>query len=132
MFEKKKLRLKKFYFHPVTVFLVLIGLIIVLSGILSLFQVQATYNVVNPNTLELEPTLVTIENLFSFDGIKFIISNAAKNFLSFAPLGTLIISLMGLTVAEATGFIEMLTRRHISKFNKYFVTFLVLFISIVS
>ena len=132
MFEKKKLRLKKFYFHPVTVFLVLIGLIIILSGILSLFQVQATYNVVNPNTLELEPTLVTIENLFSFDGIKFIISNAAKNFLSFAPLGTLIISLMGLTVAEATGFIEMLTRRHISKFNKYFVTFLVLFISIVS
>ncbi len=132
MFEKKKLRLKKFYFHPVTVFLVLIFLTIILSGILSLLQTQATYSVVNPNTLELEPTLVTVENLFSFDGIKFIISNAAKNFLSFAPLGTLLISLIGLTVAEATGFIEMLTRRHISKFNKYVVTFLVIFISIVS
>ena len=132
MLEKKKLRLKKFYFHPVTVFLVLIFVTIILSGILSIFQIQATYNTVNPNTLELEPILVTVENLFSFDGIKFIISNAAKNFLSFAPLGTLLISLIGLTVAEGTGFIEMLTRRHISKFNKYFVTFLVLFISIES
>lgn len=132
MLEKKKLRLKKFYFHPVTVFLFLIVFTIILSGILAIFQIQATYNVVNPNTLELEPTLVTVENLFSFDGIKFIISNATKNFLSFAPLGTLLISLIGLTVAEATGFFEMLTRRHISKYNKYFVTFLVLFISIIS
>ena len=84
MLEKKKLRLKKFYFHPVTVFLFLIVFTIILSGILAIFQIQATYNVVNPNTLELEPTLVTVENLFSFDGIKFIISNATKNFLSFA------------------------------------------------
>ena len=70
MLEKKKLRLKKFYFHPVTVFLFLIFVTIILSGILSIFQIQATYNTVNPNTLELEPILVTVENLFSFDGIK--------------------------------------------------------------
>ena len=132
MYEKGKLRLKKFYFHPITMFIILTFGIIILSGILSLFQFQATYNEVNMNTRELEPVLVVIENLMSFDGLKFIISNSAKNFLSFAPLGTLLISLIGLTVAEGTGFIEMLTRRHLSKIPRYPFTFIVIFISIVS
>lgn len=132
MNDKRKLKLKKFYFHPITVFLFLILLTVVASGILSAFETQATYNTININTKELEPTLVTVENLLSFDGLKFIISNAAKNFLSFGPLGMLLISLIGLTVAEGTGFIETLTKRHISKLPKFTLTFLVIFISIIS
>ena len=132
MQEKGKLRLKKFYFHPVTMFIVMIVVVILLSWILSLFETQATYNTVNTNTRELEPVLITVENLLSFDGFKFLISDAAKNFLSFAPLGTLLISLIGLTIAEGTGFIETLTRRHISKMPKFIVTFFVIFISTVS
>lgn len=132
MFEKPKLKLKKFYFHPITIFIILTLITILASKILSILQMQATYNTVNINTKELEPTLVAVENLMSFDGIKFIISNATKNFLSFAPLGTLLISLLGLTIAESTGFIETLTRRHISKISKPVITFLVLLISIIS
>ena len=127
MQEKGKLKLKKFYFHPVTMFIVLLFLVIILSWIFSLFEMQATYNTVNANTRELEPTLITVENLLSFDGLKFIISDAAKNFLSFAPLGTLLMALIGLTVAEGTGFIETLTKRHISKMPKFLFTFIVLF-----
>ena len=132
MNDKRKLRLKKFYFHPITVFIFLTFLVIVLSGILSAFQTQATYNTVNVNTKELEPVLVTVENLLSFDGLKFLISNAAKNFLSFAPLGMLLLSLIGITIAEGTGFIETLTRRHISKIPKSTFTFIVIFIATVS
>jgi len=132
MNEKRKLKLKKFYFHPITVFLFLIILTVVVSGILSAFETQATYSVININTKELEPVLVTVENLLSFDGLKFIISNAARNFLSFGPLGTILISLIGLTIAESTGFIETLTRRHISKIPKYPLTFLIIFISTIS
>lgn len=130
--EKGKLRLKKFYFHPITVFVILTFLTILLSAILSLFETQATYNIVNTNTKDLEPVLVAVENMLSFDGLKFIISDAARNFLSFAPLGTLLISLIGLTIAEASGFIETLTRRHISKMPKYLITFLVIFVSTIS
>ena len=130
--EKGKLRLKKFYFHPVTMFIVLTFFTILISWILSLFEMQATYNTINTNTNELEPTLIAVENLLSFDGLKFIISDAAKNFLSFAPLGTLLLSLIGLTVAEGTGFIETLTRRHFSKMPKFLFTFIVIFISTVS
>ena len=132
MNEKRKWKLKKFYFHPVTTIMVLSIVLVLLSWILSLFQMQATYNVVNVNTKELEPTLVTVENLLSFDGLKFLISNASKNFLSFAPLGTLIISLLGLTIGEGSGFIETLTKRHLSKIPKEVFTFLIIFIATIS
>ena len=106
MKEKRKLKLKKFYFHPITVFLFLILLTMVLSGILSALQMQATYNTINPNTNELEPTLVAVENLLSFDGMKAFIGNATTNFISFAPLGTLLLALIGITIAEATGSVS--------------------------
>ena len=104
MFEKPKLKLKKFYFHPITVFIFLTFLVVLLSGLLSLLQMQATYNTVNIYTLAKESNLVAVENLLSFDGIKFLISNATKNFLSFAPLGTLLISLLGLTIITSSQY----------------------------
>ena len=129
---KRKLKLKKFYLHPVSALMVMAVLIVVLSWILSIFQMQATYNVVNVNTKELEPTLVTVENLLSFDALKYLISNASKNFLSFAPLGTLLISLIGLTIGEGSGFIETLTKRHFSKIPKEIFTFIVIFLATLS
>ena len=132
MTEKRKLKLKKFYFHPITVFLCLIILTMIASGILSALEMQATYNVVNPNTNELEPTLVAVENLLSFDGMKFIIGNATTNFISFAPLGTLLLALIGITIAEATGLIETLTKRYFSKMPKGIFTFLIIFIATIS
>ena len=132
MRDKKRLRLKKFYFHPITVFIFLTFLVVLLSGLFSLLEIQATYNVVNVNTKDLEPTLVTVENLLSFDGIKFMVSNAAKNFLSFGPLGMLLLSLIGITVAEGTGFIETFTKRYLSKIPKSTMTFLVILIATIS
>ena len=132
MNDKRKLKLKKFYFHPITTFLTMTILVVVLSGIFSLFEMQATYNTVNIITKELEPTLITVENLFSFSGLRYIISSAMKNFLSFAPLGTLLISIIALTLAESTGFIETVTKRYLSKIPRQVFTFLVLFIAATS
>ena len=132
MRKNKKLKLKKFYFHPITVFIALSFIIILLSGILSKFEMQATYNTVNKNTKELEATIVAVENLLSFDGMQFIISNASKNFMSFAPLGMLLISLIGLCVAEATGFIEAFSRKYIRKLSNVQLTFIVIFLSVIS
>lgn len=132
MNDKPKLKLKKFYFHPITIFLLLILGIMILSAILSGLQMQATYNTVNVNTNELEPTLVAVENMLSFSGIKFLIANATRNFISFAPLGTLLLALIGITTAEATGLIETLSKRHLRKIPKSTLTFLVLFIATIS
>ena len=132
MKEKRNLKLKKFYFHPITVFLFLTLLMMILSGILSVFEMQATYNTINPNTNDLEPTLVAVKNLFSFDGMKFLIGDATTNFISFAPLGTLLLALIGITIAEATGFIETLSKRFFKKMPKEVFTFIIIFIATIS
>ena len=129
MIGKKKLKLKKFYLHPITSFVIMTFIVVILSAILSAFEMQATYNVVNSNTNELESTLVVVENMLSFDGMKFIISNATRNFISFAPLGMLLIALIGITISEATGFIETFSRRVLRKIPKEILTFIIIFIA---
>ncbi len=129
MQEKRKLKLKKFYLNPITSVLIMTFAVVILSSILSAFEMQATYNIVNSNTNELEPTLVAVENLLSFDGMKFIISNATKNFISFAPLGMLLIALIGITIAQSTGFIETFSRRVLKKIPKELLTFIIIFIA---
>lgn len=129
MNDKRKLKLKKFYFHPITTFILLTLLVVILSGIFSIFEMQATYNIININTKELEPSLITVENLYSFKGLRYMISNAMKNFLSFGPLGTLLVSLIGLTIAETTGFLETITKRYLSKIPRQVLTFIILFLA---
>lgn len=128
MHDKKKLKLKKFYFHPITVFIFLTFLTVILSGIFSAFEMQATYNIVNPNTNELEPTLIAVENLLSFNGIKYILSNAIRNFLSFTPLSFFLVTIIGIAIAEATGLLEVFSKKYVQKMPKYVLTFLILFI----
>lgn len=128
----KRLRLRKYYFHPITIYIILIFALIILSSIFSVLQMQSTYRIVNENTLELDPTLIAVENLLSFNGFKFFISNSVKNFLSFGPLSSLIVSLIGITVAEATGLIETVSKKYLRKIPKSTLTFIVIFIATIS
>ena len=132
MKEKKRLKLKKFYLHPVTAFILLTLLVMVLSGIFSLFGMQATYSTINPQTGALEKTLVVVENLFSFDGIKYIISNATKNFISFTTLSNLLIALIGLGISQATGSLDAFIKRYLSKVDKKYITFFIIFLATAS
>lgn len=132
MKEKKKLKLKKFHLHPVTTFILLTVFVILLSWVFSALEVQATYNELNLSTLELEKTLVTVENLFNFDGIKYLISNAAKNFVSYTTLSTLLLALTGLSIAQATGFFDTFIRRVLVKIDNQKLTFLLIFIATIS
>jgi len=100
---------------PVTTFICLIRLTILLSWVFSTLQVQATYNKLNLTTYELEKTLESVENLLNYDGIKFLISEAATNFISFTTLSTLLIALIGLSIAQATGFFDTFIRRVLVK-----------------
>ena len=62
MKDKKKLKLKKFYFHPITVFIFLTIMTILASAILSALQMQGTYSKVNTSNYELESVLVAVKN----------------------------------------------------------------------
>ena len=130
--EKKKLKLKKFYFHPITMFLVGILIIMILSLILSSFEMQATYSVVNSAGTDLVSRLAVVENLFSYDNLKYLISNTVKNFMGFSPLCMLLVSLVGISIADATGLIELVATKYIRKMSKNQLTFLILFLGIIS
>lgn len=132
MKNKKKLKLKKFFLHPVTTFILLTFVVMILSGILSLLQMRATYPTLSIQTGELETTLVTVENLFGFDGLKYLISNASKNFISFTTLSNLLIALIGLGIAQATGLIDVFIRRVLTKIDNKKITFIIIFIATIS
>ncbi|HPE15150.1 MAG TPA: AbgT family transporter [Bacilli bacterium] len=127
-----KRKLKKFHLHPITSIFLLMILVIILSMILSSTGVSATYNTINLDTGELQTQIITVENQFTYQGVKNLISNATKNFISFAPLGTLLITLFGLGVADATGLIDTILRRRILRISPSTVTFLLFLIAIFS
>ena len=68
----RKKKNKKLKLHPITSFVILIVATIILSAILSLFNISASYDSVNLETNELEQTIVTVKNMLSYDGIKSI------------------------------------------------------------
>ena len=128
----KKRKKKKIVLHPITSFVILIGVTIILSAILSLFNITVSYDSVNIKNNELEQTMVTIKNMLSFSGIKSMISNASTNFISFTTVSTLIITLMGIGIAEETGLIQTFMKRKMSKINPKIITFLLILIAVFS
>ena len=130
MATKKKF--KKIKLHPVSFYILMLAGIILLSFILSGLNISATYSGINPDTNELTKEIVTVNNLLSYDGLKTIISNAASNFISFTTLSTLIITLIGVGVAEVTGLIQTFMKRKLVKINPKIITFLLFLVAIFS
>ena len=122
----------KIILHPIMSFLILMLITIILSGILSLFDITATYNTVNNKTFALEPTMVAVENLFSLRGLKYIFSNTVSNFASFTPLSMLLITLLGIGIMDKTGFLDTLFYVLTRKLRKNVVTFILVLICILS
>lgn len=132
MNRKKKLKLKKFKLHPATTIILLILFTFVLSGILSLFEAQVTYSQINENTGTLERILISVENLFNYDGFKYFISNATRNFAGFTSLSMLLVSLLGVGIAEASGLLDTVIRKKLVKLDGWVLTFLVVFLGTIS
>lgn len=129
MAKKKKNNIK---LHPITGFIIITIAVILLSAILSIFKLTVSYDSLNTSTNELEQSYVTIKNMLSADGIKFVISNASKNFASLTTLSTVIITLMGIGVAEETGLIQTFMKKKLIKVNPKLITFLLILIAVFS
>lgn len=118
---------------PIMTLLILIGLTIVISGFLSLLGVQVTYNTITNNiNLSYTEALVSVESLFSLSGMKYIFTNTVSNFVSFTPLSSLIIVLIGIGVMEKSGFLKTAITLLTKKAKKKTVTFVLVLICILS
>ena len=109
---------------PTTLFLLLALLIVVVSWLVSM----AGTTVVHPGTKE----TVAVKNLLSREGLDFILTSMVKNFTGFAPLGTVLVSLLGIGIAEGSGLIGAVMRKLVSSAPKKLITVVVVFAGVIS
>ncbi len=83
--------------NPATLFALLAGVVVLLSGWLSARGVE----VIHPATGQAVPVI----NLLSREGLHRMLVNVVPNFVGFPPLGTVLACLVGIAVAERTGLI---------------------------
>ena len=78
-----------------------------------------------------ETTLVVINNFFSTAGIKHILNNSLVNFQTLEPLILVILSLIAVSILEASGFLKQIFLP-LKKLKPVYVTAVVMLIGIVS
>src|SRR5690606_32008365 len=83
--------------HPATLFALLALAVVVMSWLASM----AELSVAHPST----GALVEPVNLLSIDGLHRMLTGAVTNFTGFAPLGVVLVALIGIGVAEHSGLI---------------------------
>ncbi len=110
--------------HPATLFLIFALLVIVLSEV----AVQAGISAVHPKTGEpLAPV-----SLLSLDGLHRILTGTVSNFTGFAPLGTVLVALLGIGVAEGSGLIGAAMRKLVLSAPRQLLTYVVVFAGVMS
>ena len=122
----------KMNLHPVMTFLILTGVVMILSGVLNLLELQQVVYKVNPPTLEYSTEIASVTNVFSLTGLKYIFSSTVSNFVNFAPLSSLIIILIGFGVMEKSGFLKTAVTFLTKKMKKNTVTFILVFLSVIA
>jgi len=118
--------------HPITVYILLIVITIIGSGLLNLLDFSHEVYSVSSATLEYSRNLIRVENLFSLEGLQYIFSSTVSNFVNFAPLSSLIIVLIGIGVMEKSEFLQTAVTMITKKMKKNTVTFIIVFISIIA
>lgn len=108
----------------VTIFFILCGVIFVLSAIISSQDVSA----IHPSTGE---KIIAI-NLLTKEQLKIFLGSIVSNFQSFAPLGLVLVTMIGAGIAEKTGLMEVLMKQSINKVPKKLVTGTIIFVGIVA
>lgn len=118
--------------HPAIIFFILIGLVIVLSVVLSLIGWTATYEVVDVATDQVVTRTTTVRSLLSADGIRFIFTSIVPNFMNFGAVGVIIVAMVGVGVAEESGLIATLVRKVVEIAPRSVFTFIVVMLGVVS
>jgi aminobenzoyl-glutamate transport protein len=110
--------------HPSTLFAGMAVLVVLLSGLAHSLGVRA----VHPGTGEtIEPV-----SLLTLAGLHRILTEMVTNFTDFAPLGTVLVSMLGIGIAERSGLIGTTLRLVVLSAPRGLLTFLIVFSGILS
>ena len=110
--------------HPATLFAILAGMVILLSAV----AVRSGLEAVHPGTGE----TITPVSLLTVAGLHRILVEMVTNFTNFAPLGTVLVSMLGIGVMEASGLIAAVLRLLVLSAPKRLLTFVIVFSGVLS
>ncbi|MDG0844234.1 AbgT family transporter [Staphylococcus equorum] len=102
-------------------FLMCVGLAI-LTWVISLFQISVKH----PGTGD----TIVIKSILSKDGLSMILNDAIKNFSEFPALGLVLAVMLGIGVAEKTGYFDKLMIQVVHKAPKNFIVPVIIIIGI--
>jgi aminobenzoyl-glutamate transport protein len=88
--------------HPFWMFVWICIFIVITSAVTSVLKVS----VIDP-----QGEAVAARNLVSGEGLRWFLENMVTNFAHFAPLGLVLVMLMGVSVAEQSGLLAVIMRR---------------------
>ncbi len=111
--------------HPVTLFAILAVLTLVLSSIFGILGISVTH----PGEGNEE---VAVKNLLNAEGISYIFESMTDNFINFAPLGVVLLTMLGIGVAERSGLIGAALKAFVLAIPKNLITAGLVFAGIMS
>ena len=118
--------------HPVTLFALFAAGVVVLSGILGYFDVS----VVDPRPEgaagRADNGLIEVVSLMNAEGLRLIVLNLVNNFVTFAPLGTVLVALLGVGVAERAGWLTAVIRAMVLNARPELVTVIIVLAGVLS
>lgn len=109
---------------PAIIFFICLVIVWALSALLSNF----TYDAIDPRTGQ----AVVVNNLLTGDSLADFLSRMVKIFTGFAPLGVVLVAMLGVGVAEHSGFISAGLKRMLDSTPKILLTPMVILVAIVS
>ena len=107
---------------PLLLFAILAFIVVIISGIF------AGVSVTNPTTGE----AVEVKNLFSLSGLDYIFNRAVDNFIGFPPLGAVLVTMLGIGLAEQTGLINASLKGIVFSFPQKLLTAALVFAGVMS
>ena len=92
--------------HPTALFAALTLGIVLISAICSAFGLSATGELIVDE--KLQETTVSVVSLLTPEGLSYMLTSAVDNFTSYAPLGMVLVAMLGVGIAEQSGLINAL------------------------
>ena len=118
--------------HPVTLFALFAMGVVVVSGIAG----WAELSVVDPRPEgapgRSDDGMIEVVSLMNGDGLRMIIENLVTNFVEFVPLGTVLVALLGVGVADKSGLLSAGIRGVVLKAPDRWLTMAIVFAGIMS
>lgn len=118
--------------HPVVIFVLLIGIVILLSHLFYVLGASVTYQAINPETHAAEEVTTSAQSLLTADGIRFMYTEVVQNFMNFNAVGVIIVAMLGVGVAEEAGLIRALIHKLVNVAPRSLMTYILVFIGILS